>query len=610
MRPSTFRAIGAGFLATWLGSTPALAADGFAALGALEFQDIRYCRHRLSELPPAKATVVVFTSYRCAASRDGLVIARAIEAETKARGAQFIAINAQPGDTVKEMAAQGLEAEIPFPLGRDGVGQWSKTFGVKRAASAVVVDELGRTRYRGGLGAARAMDQGHGAAELKAAIEAVLAGRGPVADGPPSQGLAWEVPESRASADPVTFVEVAPIVHKHCVECHRPGTEAPFSLVTYAQVVAQGENLVEVIADQRMPPWYAGPEHNQFANQRGLSAKERESIIAWVRLGMPAGAESAPPLPPPPETVDNGWIIGTPDLIVTAAQPHTLPADGIVPYQYVILPYVFRQDTWIQATQILPSNPRVVHHCNLGYLRPADVLDFKKLDLSRIGALLGKVPGVCAMDLKDGIALMIPRGAVLGMQIHYTTTGKPEQNVMSVGFRYAREKVRKRGRHLIVTNRRFAIPPGAALYPVTQSAVLPVDAIGIGLFTHMHVRGRDMTFWATYPGVDRAEKLLTIPNYNFDWQQEYLWRYGSKRFPAGTRIECVAHYDNSRLNPYNPDPSAVVRDGPQTHEEMHFGFLFYTDANENLSLDIDPKTGWAMGGRETRSGASGERPRE
>jgi hypothetical protein len=106
----------------------------------------------------------------------------------------------------------------------------------------------------------------------------------------------------------------------------------------------------------------------------------------------------------------------------------------------------------------------------------------------------------------------------------------------------------------------------------------------------MHVRGKDMTFTAHRPD-GRDETLLMIPNYNFDWQVPYRWETGKKRLPKGTRIDCVAHFDNSAFNPFNPDPKVAVRFGLQTYQEMMFGFFFYTAADEKLEMKIDPKTG-------------------
>jgi hypothetical protein len=170
------------------------------------------------------------------------------------------------------------------------------------------------------------------------------------------------------------------------------------------------------------------------------------------------------------------------------------------------------------------------------------------------------------------------------------TTGKKEKCRLSVGLKYAAGTIDKHLRFHLLVDTKFAIPPGAPAHPVSASRVLAHDAIGVGLFCHMHVRGRDMTFKAHYPG-GKSEALLTIPNYNFDWQLAYAWAPGKKRFPKGTRLEAIAHYDNSAFNPFNPDPKATVRDGQQTFHEMMNGFVFFLDANEKLGLDIDGKTG-------------------
>ena len=99
-----------------------------------------------------------------------------------------------------------------------------------------------------------------------------------------------------------------------------------------------------------------------------------------------------------------------------------------------------------------------------------------------------------------------------------------------------------------------------------------------------------MTFAATYPD-QRQEILLSVPNYNFEWQSSYRWEVDQMKFPKGTRVDCTAHFDNSAFNPFNPDPSATVKFGLQTYHEMMYGFLFYTNDNEALNLTIDPKTG-------------------
>jgi hypothetical protein len=226
----------------------------------------------------------------------------------------------------------------------------------------------------------------------------------------------------------------------------------------------------------------------------------------------------------------------------------------------------------------------VVHHANLAFAKVTEKFDQDH------NFLTGKVPGGIAVNLNSGIAMMIPRGSVLAFQIHYVTTGKEEADRISVGLRYAREPVDKRVRYKIIDNGRFKIPPGAAAYPVKAEKELECEATGIALFSHMHLRGKDSTFTAHYPD-GKSETLLCMPNYSFGWQLSYVWEPGKRQFPKGTKIECLSHFDNSPFNPFNPDPTATVKYGPQTYHEMMQGFFFYTDNAEHLNLKVDPKNG-------------------
>jgi hypothetical protein len=239
----------------------------------------------------------------------------------------------------------------------------------------------------------------------------------------------------------------------------------------------------------------------------------------------------------------------------------------------------------VQAVEIVADNPRVLHHCNLAYGNLAGGVQEENF-------ITGNVPGGEVMSLDDGVGFCIPAGSVLGLQIHYVATGKAEKCRVSVGLRYPRNVVQQQLRHIQLNTRRFAIPPGAPAHRVAASRVLDRDIEGVGMFAHMHLRGKDMTFSAHLPD-GKSETLLIIPNYSFSWQVPYRWQPGAKRFPKGTRLECVAHFDNSAFNAYNPDPTATVRHGPQTHHEMMYGFFFYLDAAERLGLTIDSKTGRA-----------------
>ncbi|MCA8963535.1 MAG: alkyl hydroperoxide reductase, partial [Planctomycetes bacterium] len=457
-----------------------------------------------------------------------------------------------------------------------------------RTCAAVVLDAQQQLVYRGRVddqyGYTGAREQAS-RDDLRLALDDVLAGRPVAVAETEVLGCAVTPPAAPPGGDAPTYArDVAPLLQKHCQECHRPGGEGPFSLLTEAEAKKHGAMLAEVTAQGRMPLWYGDSHHGDFVNRRAMSGEERQTLSAWFAAGMPSG--DAADLPPPRELPTGDWRIGKPDLVLSPLGRVKLPADGIVPYQYFVLPYRFEQDTWIEAIEIKPENPAVLHHCNLARITGTR--------FSQDGFITGYVPGGDPHVLDPGTAVRIPAGSALALQAHYVTTGEPQTDRISVGLRFPRVPVQKEMQVTILTNLRFAIPPGAMAFPVRAAKKLRDDAVGIGLFVHMHVRGRDMTVVAEAPD-GTQETLLVVPNYNFDWQQSYRWAPNVRRFAKGTRLDALAHYDNSAWNPFNPDPEATVKFGLQTADEMMYAFLFWTKEHEALDLRVDPHNGHVLG---------------
>ncbi|HEX4592221.1 MAG TPA: redoxin domain-containing protein [Gemmataceae bacterium] len=574
-----------------LGTAPELlapAAEPVVTIGSrvpnLTFKDIRYLSRSLDDFPRAKAFALVFVDAGCPLAERYLPTLEKIESDYRDKGVVLLAVDGGPADSIPAVAALAVRHDCSFPFVKDFDAVCARALGVTRTPECVVLDADRKLRYRGRIDDQYRLTGGRGAAathELRDAIDAVLAGKEVTISTTPVDGC----PITRESAPDnkqANFAkDVAPIVKARCQECHRPGAVGPFSLLSYEQLKAKADTVADVIADGRMPPWHAAPEFD-FANRRSLTDDERNTLLSWLRSpDHPRGEDRDAPAPLPPA---EGWRIGKPDLVISVPE-HKLPASGDVPYQYSLLPTFFLHDTWVQGIEIQADNPRVMHHCNMAFFRPGE----------KFGAgnfITGQVPGGEAMTLSDGVAFKIPAGSVLGLQIHFVTTGKPERCKVSVGFRYPRTTVDKQIQHLLMVTTRYAIPPFAAAYPLRAARQLPCDAVGVGMFAHMHLRGKDITFQAKYPD-GREETLLLVPNFSFNWQQPYRWPAGGKTLPKGTVVECTAHYDNSAFNPFNPDPSATVHDGPQTSDEMMDGFLFFVNATEKLGLSIDEKTGRA-----------------
>jgi thiol-disulfide isomerase/thioredoxin len=550
----------------------------------LQFKDIRYLTRSLKDLGEAKAYVLVFSNTTCPLVQKYWPKLKRLDEQYRSQGVQFVSINISIDDEISELAQQAIDYGVEFPFVKDIDGSCAQALGVQRTPEVVILDAKRAIRYRGRI------DDQHRVGgsrpnvtsdDLTNALDDLLAGKDLRATETPVDGCLITLPAQPDLTRKVTFYEdILPLVQANCQDCHRLGGNAPFSLVTRDEVTSHAAAIAEVVADRRMPPWYASRKQH-FINELGLTPNQREMFAVWAKTAMAAGDEKAAPRPRSFD--DSAWEIGEPDIITTSFETHKLPAEGFVDYKHVILPYVFLHDTWISGAEIKPSNSAVVHHCNMAYVSIGQKFDDGNF-------ITGRVPGGTAFTLGEGLAFRIPAGSVLGLQIHYTTTGKEETNRMSVGLRFPHYVVRQQLRHLQVTTRKFEIPPQASSHAVTATRILPCDATGLAMFSHMHLRGKDMTFKALLPD-GQQQTLLSIPNYHFDWQQNYRWEPGKMKFPEGTKIEVTAHFDNSRFNSYNPDPTQAVRFGPQTVHEMMYGFFFYTADGEDLNLSIDPKSG-------------------
>jgi hypothetical protein len=173
--------------------------------------------------------------------------------------------------------------------------------------------------------------------------------------------------------------------------------------------------------------------------------------------------------------------------------------------------------------------------------------------------------------LKEGQAKLIKAGSDIVFQLHYTADGKPGSDKSRVGVVYSKTKPTERVYSLAAMNPKFAIPPGDPNYRVDSKFVLQDEAELTMMLPHMHLRGKDFEFRITYPDGTK-ETILSVPNYSFSWQLSYFLAE-PKKLPAGTTIECTAHFDNSANNPNNPDPTKEVHFGEQSWDEMMFGFF-------------------------------------
>jgi hypothetical protein len=366
----------------------------------------------------------------------------------------------------------------------------------------------------------------------------------------------------KASKAAVTFnKDIAPIFNKACVECHRAGEIAPFGLTTFKEARPWGRSIREKVVSREMPPWHADPRHGEFVNDRRLTQKEVDAVVAWVDQGMPEGA--AKDLPPAPQFA-SGWNIGKPDAVFYLPEEYSVPADGVVPYKYFTVPTNFKEDVWVQAAEIRPDKRSVVHHIIVFVQKPG----------AQQKLLVGYAPGEQPAIISDGLGKRIPAGSNLVFQVHYTPTGTAAKDRSYVGLKFCKAPPKNELVTAPIMNARFAIPPGDPNYKVESSYTFTDDGQIHSLMPHMHLRGKDFEYRVVYP--DGTSKIiLSVPKYDFAWQSYYTFKE-PVRVPRGTRVDCVAHFDNSTKNKFNPDPSKEVRWGDQTWEEMMIGWMSYT----------------------------------
>src|SRR5688572_15242335 len=446
---------------------------------------------------------------------------------------------------------------------------------------------------------------------LALAMTLACAGTALVAAGGPPQGAG-----AAGGRAPTFSKDVAPIVFAKCAGCHRPGEVAPMSLLSFKDVRPWAGAIREKVASRVMPPWHADRAYGTFRNNPSLTQAEIDTIVAWVNGGAPEGnPKDTPALPKFAE----GWQIGKPDQVFEMVADFDVPARGTIDYQYFEVPTNFTEDKWMQAGEVRAGDRSHVHHI-IVYVRepvrtvrpnvvtvrpianataspqaaPAATAERRAAAAAALAARpaagvaqgAGRPPGGGDAMLVNwavgedapvhmpGTAKRIPAGSTLIFQVHYTTNGKPGRDRSRIGLVFAKEPPQREIRTGLITNATFAIPPGAGDHAVEAEATFSEDVKIWSMHPHMHLRGKDMTYTATYPD-GRKEILLRVPKYDFGWQTDY-WLAQPLLLPKGTKVHVSAHFDNSPENRANPDPKATVRWGDQTWEEMMIGFFTYT----------------------------------
>lgn len=535
-----------------------------------------------SHADDAKLLVVAFIGTECPLMQLYAPRLEKLSQAYNSRGVRFVAIDSNHQDSADEVAAFVSEYRLTFPVLMDHGSRIADAFDAKRTPEVFVIDPSKTVRYRGPID-----DQGRvGFVRLKAdqsyladAIEQLLAGKDVSQPERPAIGCLIGRKHEPSAKPSVTYAkDVSRIFQSRCVECHRAGEIGPFAMDNYEDLVGWADMIREVVEQERMPPWFANPDHGKFANDARLTKQEKDAILAWVDAGTPMG--NPDDLPEPRKFVD-GWSIGVPDEVIAMAEkPYDVPADGALPYEHFVVDPGWTEDRWIKACEVRPGARSVVHHVFVLSI-PPDAKEGKRTVVQTAvvaanafkgGLIAACAPGTPAFTTPPRMARRVPAGSKIVFQIHYTPNGRPQKDLTRVGFKFCDEsEVEQEILALGAQNFLFRIPANAPDHVIKASYRFDEDKILRHMLPHMHLRGKSFQFFARFPD-GRRELLLDVPRYDFNWQIQYELAEPIL-MPKGSVLECIAHYDNSSGNPANPDPNTIVRPGQQTWQEMMIGFF-------------------------------------
>ena len=401
----------------------------------------------------------------------------------------------------------------------------------------------------------------------------------------------------REKAGAPTFAkDVAPILFKNCVGCHRPGEIAPMSLLTYQDARPWAKAIRDEVSEGNMPPWHADAPKGTFHNERSLTDAEKDILVKWANGGAQRG--NLKDLPPTP-TFTEGWQVGKPDVGLEMQEEYEVPAEGTVQYEYFYIPTNFTEPKFVQAIEVRPGNREVVHHVLVYYRAKPDQprtpamkqkpeqTQFPKetpgvhehpprTDLPPRRILATYAPGTNPQVMPVGTAIRLEPGGVIELQMHYTTTGEPASDRTRVGMIFAKDPSPREVRPTHFMNASLTIPAGAADVSIDAEVEFLQDATVWGIFPHTHLRGKKWEYKLIQPD-GSSRSILSVPRYDFNWQTYYMFKE-PLQIAKGSKIVSTAWYDNSVANKSNPDPKTEVKWGDQTWEEMQYTGLLLSPA--------------------------------
>jgi hypothetical protein len=398
-----------------------------------------------------------------------------------------------------------------------------------------------------------------------------------------------------ATTTGVTFSkDVAPLLQRSCQTCHRPGSIAPMSLLTYEDARPWARSIKRKVAAREMPPWHIDKTVGiqKFKDDISLSDREIATIVAWVDAGAPKGNPAD--MPPPVQFTDvNAWVIGKPDLIIEMPEEHVIPAQGPDKWLEWFAPTGLTETRYYRAVQAMPGPGahRAVHHINTSIIQdldpseimPGSELMFENGSNGNEAFLNEYAMGKNGDILPEGTGRILKPGSIVKFENHYHSVGEELRDISKVGVvLYPRGYVPKYvqiSKGIGQASNPLDIRAGAdnVRFDGYYRFDRPVRLTGVQ--AHMHNRGKRMCIEAILPagGVEQ----LNCFNFDFAWHKVYNYADDvAPLLPAGTIYHVIGWHDNSAGNRNNPDPRNWVGAGSRTSDEMGFAHTTWTYLEE------------------------------
>ena len=406
--------------------------------------------------------------------------------------------------------------------------------------------------------------------------------------------MAAFVPTVAAAAEedvPTFTKDVAPIFQAKCEACHRPGSIAPMSLVTFQESRPWARSIKSRVETRQMPPWHLDKTVGiqDFKNDRSLTDDELATIVAWVDGGAPMG--NAADMPAPMQWPDaSKWNFaeifdGPPDLVISS-KPFTMPAVANDAWWKPMVPTGLTEDRWVRAIEMRPGTVdgrRITHHSIARLLQEEDDplaqgnADDPDNPFNNAGTFMEWAVGKQGEIMRPGSGKLIKADSQIIWDIHYSAAGEEITDHVELGLYFYpkdQEPEHRQVLHIMGTGG-VDIPPNTVA--VTEG-FFPMRAAGrVESFQpHMHLRGKAMSMEAIYPDGKR-EILSHVGDFNFNWHNTYVYTDGAAPLlPKGTMLKITAWHDNTQANRANPDPNVWVGYGDRTVDEMAHAWVNVT----------------------------------